>query len=111
MQEAEHNFRNKFNRLSSVYSEGCPKDSDKTDRDYNFSEENDADNSKNSGEIKEKRKQAEKLENEIRAFRNIDDSFKKIVITNDTPTPFYNNEGILMMSIYDFLLDSKSLDF
>lgn len=64
MQEAEHNFRNKFNSLSSVYSEGCPKDSAKTDGTYNGSEENDADNSKNSGEIKEKRKQAEKLENE-----------------------------------------------
>ena len=53
---------------------------------------------------------AEKLEQEIRPFRKINDSFKKIVITSDTPKPFYNDEGILMMNVYDFLLNADSLE-
>ena len=38
------------------------------------------------------------------------DSFKKIVITSDTPKPFYNDNGILMMNVYDFLLNADSLE-
>ena len=52
----------------------------------------------------------EKKEQEIRPFLRINDSFKKIVITSDTPKPFYSEEGILMMNVYDFLLNSDSLD-
>ena len=48
---------------------------------------------------------------EIRPFLKINDSFKKIVITSDTPKPFYSDEGILMMNVYDFLLNPDSLDF
>ena len=47
---------------------------------------------------------------EIRPFLKINDSFKKIVITSDTPKPFYTDDGILMMNVYDFLLDVDSLD-
>ena len=54
---------------------------------------------------------AEKLEQEIRPFLKINDSFKKIVITSDTPKPFYNDNGILIISVYDFLLNEDSLDF
>lgn len=54
---------------------------------------------------------AEKREQELRPFRRIEDSFKKIVITSDTPKPFFTDEGILMMSIYDFLLNPDSLDY
>lgn len=53
----------------------------------------------------------EKLVQEIRPFLKINDSFKKIVITSDTPKPFYTDEGILMMNIYDFLLFPDSLEF
>ena len=53
----------------------------------------------------------EKTQQEIRPFLRINDSFKKIVITSDTPAPFYTEDGILMMSVYDFLRDSRSLDF
>ena len=53
---------------------------------------------------------AEKMAQEIRPFLKIHDSFKKILITSDTPKPFYNNEGILMMNVYDFLLNADSLD-
>ena len=53
---------------------------------------------------------AEKMEQEIRPFLKIGDSFKKIVITSDTPRPFYNDDGILMMNVYDFLLNVDSLE-
>ena len=47
---------------------------------------------------------------EIRPFLKINDSFKKIVITSDTPKPFYNEQGILMMNVYEFLLNADSLE-
>ncbi|MDO5563861.1 MAG: ATP-binding protein [Eubacteriales bacterium] len=52
----------------------------------------------------------EKREQELRAFRKIGDSFKKIIITKDITPMFYNEEGILTMSIYDFLLDADSIE-
>ena len=52
----------------------------------------------------------EKMAQEIRPFLKIKDSFKKIVITSDTPKPFYNDEGILIMNVYDFLLSPDSLE-
>ena len=53
----------------------------------------------------------EKMAQEIRPFTKINDSFKKIVITSNTPKPFYNDDGILMMSVFDFLLNQDSLEF
>ncbi len=53
---------------------------------------------------------AEKMKQEIRPFLKIHDSFKKIIVTSDTPKPFYNEDGILMMNVYDFLLNVNSLD-
>ena len=44
---------------------------------------------------------------EIRPFRKIDDSFRKIVITKDLVQPYYDEYGILTVNIYDFLLDSR----
>ena len=52
----------------------------------------------------------EKRIQEIRPFRRIDDSFKKIVITKDIVPSHYDEYGILTMNIYDFLLDSESLE-
>lgn len=52
----------------------------------------------------------EKMAQEIRPFLKINDSFKKIVITSDTPKPFYSEEGILLMNVYDFLLRTDSLE-
>jgi len=54
---------------------------------------------------------AEKTQQAVRSLLRIRDHFKKIVITSDTPAPFYTEDGILMMSVYDFLRDSRSLDF
>lgn len=47
---------------------------------------------------------------EIRPFRKIDDSFKKIIITKDIVSPHYDEYGILTVNVYDFLLDSKCLE-
>ena len=47
---------------------------------------------------------------EIRPFRKIDDSFKKIVITKDIVQPYYDDYGILTVNIYDFLLDPQILE-
>lgn len=46
---------------------------------------------------------------EIRPFRKIDDSFKKIIITKDIIAPHYDEYGILTVNIYDFLLDPGCL--
>jgi hypothetical protein len=53
---------------------------------------------------------AQKTAQEIRPFLKINDSFKKIVITSNTPKPFYTDEGIVMMNVYDFLLNPNSLE-
>ena len=47
---------------------------------------------------------------EIRPFRKIDDSFKKIIITRDMVPTQYDEYGILTINIYDFLLDPKCLE-
>lgn len=47
---------------------------------------------------------------ETRPFRKIDDSFRKILITRDIIRPYYDDFGILTMNIFDFLLDSTSLE-
>ena len=52
----------------------------------------------------------QKMQQEQRSLTMTGDFFKKIIITKDAPTPYYNNEGILVMSIYDFLLDPDSLE-
>ncbi|MBD5529124.1 MAG: ATP-binding protein, partial [Lachnospiraceae bacterium] len=52
----------------------------------------------------------EKTKQELRPLLKIHDSFKKIVITSNTPRPFYTEDGILMMSVYDFLLNAESLE-
>ena len=47
---------------------------------------------------------------EVRPFRKIDDSFKKIIITRDMVPTQYDEYGILTLNIYDFLLDPKCLE-
>jgi len=52
----------------------------------------------------------EKRMQEIRPFRKIDDSFKKIVITKDIVPAHYDEHGILTLNIYNFLLDMESIE-
>jgi len=51
-----------------------------------------------------------KLKQEVRPFTKIDDSFKKIVITNDIVPTHYDDNGVLIMNFFDFLLKDGSLD-
>ena len=51
-----------------------------------------------------------KMEQEQRSLMLTGDFFKRIIITKDTPAPHYNEKGVLIMSVYDFLLDENSLD-
>lgn len=53
----------------------------------------------------------EKMEQEIRSLRGIADSFMKIVITESPTIRHQNDDGILFIDIYDFLLDPNSLNF
>ncbi|MDE6714453.1 MAG: ATP-binding protein [Lachnospiraceae bacterium] len=51
-----------------------------------------------------------KMEQEQRSLMLTGDFFKKIIITKDAPAPYYNENGVLVMSIYDFLLNENSLE-
>ena len=53
----------------------------------------------------------EKMEQEQRSLVNTGDGFKKIIITKDAVAPLYNDEGILVMSVYDFLLNPDSMEY
>ena len=52
-----------------------------------------------------------KIEQEEKPLLLSGDGFKKIIVTKDAPAPLYDEQGILSMSIYDFLLNSDSLNF
>ena len=53
---------------------------------------------------------AAKMEQEQRSLMLTGDFFKRMIITKDTPAPHYNEKGVLLMSVYDFLLDENSLE-
>ena len=52
-----------------------------------------------------------KMEQEQRSLMLTGDFFKRTIITKDTPAPYYNESGVLIMNVYDFLLNENSLDF
>lgn len=52
----------------------------------------------------------EKIKQEEASLRNIDDSFKKIIIVGEDIPVLRNDVGITTMGIYDFLLNENSLD-
>jgi len=51
----------------------------------------------------------EKREQELRSLNLIDDSFQKFVITEDPIKKYQNEDGVVFMNIFDFLLDDESL--
>lgn len=53
----------------------------------------------------------EKVEQEQNSFRNVNDSFKKIIIVGHPILVERDNLGVTTMSIYDFLLADNSLEF
>ena len=52
----------------------------------------------------------EKELQESRSLLNIRDSFKKVIVVKDHIMPRRNEEGILTIGLWDFLLDENSLD-
>ena len=51
-----------------------------------------------------------KMQQEQRSLIHTGDGFKKIIITKDALAPLYNDEGVLVMNVFDFLLDQDSMD-
>ena len=47
---------------------------------------------------------------ESRSLMNIDDSLKMIIVVKDNIMPRRNEEGILTIGLFDFLLKEDSLD-
>ena len=56
-------------------------------------------------------KTAEKVEQEQKSLVNVNDFFKKIIIVGDNIKRSRYDNGIILMSIYDFLLDANSLEY
>lgn len=52
----------------------------------------------------------DKVKQEEKSLRNIDDSFKKIIILGEYTPVLHNQSGITIISIYDFLLKENSLE-
>ena len=52
---------------------------------------------------------AEKEEQEQQSLSKITDSFKKIIIVKDGPT-HYNENGILILNLFEFLIDQDSIN-
>lgn len=53
---------------------------------------------------------AEKMEQEKRSLRLVDDSFRKLLIVGEHTKQWSDENGIRIMSIYDFLLDWSSTE-
>lgn len=51
----------------------------------------------------------EKQDQEFKSLKNIDDSFEKIVIVAGMQPTYRNNDGILILNIYDFLLNKVTI--
>ncbi len=53
----------------------------------------------------------DKLKQESRSFRSIQDDFKKIIIVKEYINPWYTEDGILIIGLFDFLLNPASLEY
>ena len=52
----------------------------------------------------------EKMEQEKRSLRLVDDSFRKLLVVGEHTKPWCDEDGIQILSIYDFLLDASSTE-
>lgn len=52
----------------------------------------------------------EKMLQEQTSLTRINDSFKKIIIVKDTIKTHYNDDGVLILNLFDFLLEENSLE-
>ena len=53
----------------------------------------------------------DKIKQEQKSLLHINDAFKKIIIVKDSIKPHYNNYGVYIIGLYDFLLNDNILDF
>ena len=53
---------------------------------------------------------AEKYEQEQRSLNYIDDSFRKIIVEKNSLRPRRTEKGVLVLGLYDFLLDPSNMD-
>lgn len=51
-----------------------------------------------------------KMETEIRPLKNVKDFFKKIIISKTSMKPWTDEDGILHLGLYEFLLNENSLE-
>lgn len=51
-----------------------------------------------------------KMDTELRPLKNTKDFFKKIIISKTSMKPWTDNDGILHLGLYEFLLNEESLD-
>ena len=52
----------------------------------------------------------DKMKQESNSLRNIPDDFKKIIVVKDNINPWYTEDGILIIGLFDFLLNPNSLE-
>lgn len=52
----------------------------------------------------------EKMLQEQNSLTRINDSFKKIIIVKDVLKTYHNDDGVLILNLFDFLLDNNSLE-
>ena len=50
------------------------------------------------------------MQQEQKSLLNVNDAFKKIIVVKDNIKLWRNEYGIVIMGIYDFLLNPNSLD-
>ncbi len=52
----------------------------------------------------------DKMKTELRPLKNTNDFFRKIIVSKTSMKPWNDENGILHLGLYDFLLDENSLD-
>ena len=52
----------------------------------------------------------EKVKKEQKSLMKIDDNFRKIIIVKGFRNPLYNDDGILVIGLYNFLMDVKIIE-
>ena len=51
----------------------------------------------------------EKRKQELRSLIHINDNFQKFIITDEPIKRYQNDDGVIFMNVYEFLLDKDSL--
>lgn len=51
-----------------------------------------------------------KREQEMASLKNIDDSFRRVIIVKDDIMPYYDDNGFMIIGLFDFLLNPNSLE-